>query len=227
MVRLINHNNIDKVTDLICSMFRIQQYFTHITNVDYPESEPCIYAMWHAHQCCIYGLPNRERTNVMISNSLDGRLIADVIHKLFHIKTVRGSIGHKGAIQATKKMIDALKDGECGAIMVDGPRGPVKKVKKGIIKIAKLSGVPIVPVTWYSNNFNFVKFPTWDKFEFPILDVRLINLYGKPIYVAPDGDEKADEKARIELEASLNNLDGIVERKYNETYRFGLWKVKK
>ena len=138
-----------------------------------------------------------------------------------------GSKGKKGAVEATMQMIDSLKSGECGAIMVDGPKGPVHIAKDGAVKIAKLAGVPIVPVVWYSKNFNLIKFKSWDKLEVPFLDVRLINLYGEPIYVPKDGDEQSDEKYRLILEKSLLNLLEKSPEEYEKVYWHGLWRRKK
>ena len=225
MVKLLNENNIDKVSNLVYSIFKIQEFFTHIVEVENPEVEPCIYAMWHAHQCCINGLKNRAKTNVLISRSKDGEVIARVVGK-WGFKLIRGSKGKKGAVEATMQMIEALKAGENCAMMVDGPLGPARVVKDGVIKIAKLAGVPIVPIYWYSTNFNLAKFPSWDGFRMPILDVRLINLYGKPIYVPADGDDESDERARQELQASLEELERRAPEVYKKVYWHGLWRRK-
>lgn len=48
------------------------------------------------------------------------------------------------------QMLSRLKEGECVGIMVDGPNGPLHKVKNGAIKLAQMSGAPIVPAHWYS-----------------------------------------------------------------------------
>ena len=199
---------------------RIQGLFTYIVNINHPPVSPCIYAMWHAHQCCIHGLKNRAKTNVLISRSKDGEVIARVVGK-WGFKLVRGSKGRKGAVEASMQMIDALKNGENCAMMVDGPRGPARVVRDGVIKIAKMAGVPIVPIYWYSENFNWFKLPSWDGLRMPILDVRLINLYGKPIYVT--GDE---EEARLQLQESLEDLERRAPEAYNKVYKFGLWRRK-
>ena len=220
MVRLVDGKNLGRLADLVYSIFRIQEFFTHIVEVDHPDTEPCIYAMWHAHQCCIHGLKNRSKTNVLISRSKDGEVIARVVGK-WGFKLIRGSKGRKGAVEASMQMIDALKNGENCAMMADGPRGPAKVVKDGAIKIAKMAGVPIVPIYWYSENFNWLKLPSWDGLRMPVLDVRLINLYGEPIYVT--GDE---EEARQKLQASLEDLERRAPEAYNKVYRFGLWRRK-
>ena len=223
MVRLLDGNSVKTVSNIVYGLFKIQEFFTHIVEVNNPRKMPCIYAMWHAHQFCIHGLPDRNKTNVLISRSRDGEIIANVVEK-WGFKTIRGSKGKKGAVEASMQMLAALKAGECCAMMVDGPRGPAKVVKDGVIKIAKLSGAPIVPVYWYSTNFNFVKFPSWDKMTSPIFDVRLVNLYGEPIFVTEECDE---ENARLELQKSLEDLERRVPQVYEEVYWHGLWKRRK
>lgn len=220
MVRILNNENIGKLSDAVYAIFKIQEFFTHIVEVDHPGTEPCLYAMWHAHQCCIHGLKNRAKTNVLISRSKDGEVIARVVGK-WGFKLIRGSKGRKGAVEASMQMIEALKNGENCAMMVDGPRGPAKVAKDGAVKIAKMAGVPIVPIYWYSTNFNWFKLPSWDGLRMPILDVRLINLYGKPIYV---NDE---EEALKELQASLEDLERRAPEEYKKVYKFGLWRRKK
>ena len=226
MVRLLNIDNVDLIARGVTAFFSIQQYFTHIANINHPNVKNCVYALWHNHQCCVYGLPDKKNTNVMVSRSKDGEVVARAIHDAFGFKIVRGSKGRQGAVEATKQLIEALKKGEYGAIMVDGPRGPQYVVKEGVIKIAKLSGAPIVPLAWYSDNFNLVKFPSWDKLEVPVGDVRLVNLYGDPIYVPADGDDEADEKIRLELEEKLKELDREIPEVYKKVYWHGLWRRK-
>jgi len=218
--------NMDKLSSWVYRLFKFQEFFTHIENVDFPNTEPCLYAMWHAHQCCIHGFPNRSKVNVLISRSRDGQIIADVVEK-WGFKVIRGSKGKKGSTEATLQMIGELKNGNCGAIMVDGPHGPAKVVKDGVVKIAQLSGVPIVPVYWYSTNLTFLKFSSWDSFRIPFLDTNLINVYGEPIYVDRDSDKEQIEIARLKVEKSLGELERKAPKAYKEVFAFGLWKKKR
>ena len=227
MVRVVDNKNVGTLANLVLGFFNFQKHFTHIIPVDFPDCGPCLYAMWHHQQCLIYGFPNKEKTNVMVSRSKDGEIVAYAIENAFGFKTIRGSKARSGAVEGTMKMIEALKSGEYGAIMVDGPRGPLHVVKNGAIKIAKHAGVPIVPVVWHSTNFNLFKLPSWDKLEMPFCDVRLINLYGKPIYVPADGDDENDEKIRMELQNSLLELLDRVPEEYEKVYWHGLWKKRK
>lgn len=223
MVKLLDGKNVDKVSTLVFRILKLQELFTRIIEVNNPNKMPCIYAMWHAHQFCIHGIPNRDKLHVLVSRSRDGEIIADVVEK-WGFKTVRGSKGKKGAVEASMQMISILKSGENCAMMVDGPRGPANVVKDGVIKIAKLAGVPIVPVYWYSNNFTWAKFPSWDELRCPIFATNLINIYGEPIYISQDGDE---EEARQKLQKSLEELEIKAPQAFDEVYKFGIWKKQK
>lgn len=226
MLKALFKENRNKLSTLVKAFFSFQRHHTHIIEVNNPNVEPCLYTMWHGNQCAIFGLSNKGITNVLISRSKDGDAVASGVEML-GFKVIRGSKGKKGAIEATLHMIETLKKGENCAMMVDGPKGPAKIVKDGAIKIAKLAGVPIVPLCWYSSNFNWVRFPSWDKFSLPICNVNLINLYGNPIYVDPNGDDNADEEARLALQKSLEDLDEKIPSEYKKIYWHGLWRRKK
>ena len=223
MVRLFEDDAAKKVAKIIYAIFHVQEFFTHIQRVDFPEVTPCIYAMWHCHQMCVYGHPDFKRLNVLVSRSKDGEMIANVIEHM-GFKTIRGSKGKEGAVEASMQMITALKNGEDCAMMVDGPKGPARKAKDGVIKLAKMAGVPIVPTTWYSANPSWIKFPSWDKLEMPILNTNLVNIYGKPIYVSED--DNIQEKTK-ELQKSLEDLDERAKAAFKEVYQWGLWKKKR
>lgn len=198
----------------------IQEFFTHIAEYNNPGVTPCVYAMWHENQFCLYGLPEKNKVNILISNSLDGEIISAIVEKM-GFKTCRGSSNRKGAVSGTLKMISKLKDGENIAIMVDGPRGPLHKVKSGAIVLAREAGVPIVPVHWYSSNLTFFKFPSWDKMSSPIGPCWLVNVYGEPIYT----DGKTDEEVAHEIRESLLHLEKIAPDKFKEAKKKKLWKL--
>lgn len=223
MVRLLDKENTTTVSHFLYRLMKFQELFTRIIEVNNPDKMPCIYAMWHAHQFCVHGIRHRANLNVLISRSRDGEIIANVVER-WGFKTIRGSKGKKGAVEASMQMISALKAGDNCAMMVDGPKGPAKVVKDGVVKIAKMAGVPIVPVYWYSKNFSFAKFPSWDEMRCPILATNLINLYGEPIYVPMDGDENIEEEARLKVQHSLENLERKAPEAFDEVYKFGIWK---
>jgi lysophospholipid acyltransferase (LPLAT)-like uncharacterized protein len=159
----------------------------------------------------------------MISRSRDGQIIGNVVER-WGFNVLYGSAGKKGSVEATLQMINSLKDGNSGAIMVDGPKGPARVVKDGVIKIAKKAGVPIVPVYWYSPNPTMLKFPSWDEFRIPCLWTHIVNVYGEPIYVDENNDKYQDEEVRLKVQKSLEELEKIAPEEHKKMFRFGIWK---
>lgn len=196
---------------LLNGVFQIHKRTYRAYNVNYPKM-PCIYALWHAHQCGIYSVKNREQTSIMISRSYDGDLIAYATERL-GFKTVRGSKTRGGAT-ATLELVDRLKNGECGAITIDGPMGPRYIVKKGIIEIARMTGVPIVPMAFYCGKSGWIEVNTWDKFRYPIPFKKSLNLYGDPIYIPENSNDEDIERYRKQLEDKLFELQERAEKDY-------------
>lgn len=211
-----------KLADVVYAVFRFQELFTDIQNVNFPKG-PCIFAMWHSHQCLIHGFPDKGNCCVMISQSRDGQIIGSVVER-WGFNVLYGSAGKKGSVEATLQMINALKEGKNGAIMVDGPKGPARKVKDGVIKIAKKAGVPIVPVVWYSPNPTLLKFSSWDEFRLPCLWTHLVNVYGEPIYVDENNTKEQDDEVKLQVQKSLEELEKIAPDEHKKVFRFGIWK---
>ncbi|GBF23585.1 hypothetical protein tpqmel_0989 [Candidatus Gastranaerophilus sp. (ex Termes propinquus)] len=215
----MSHETQTKIySKLIVLYFNFKKYFFYSRSTNIPQKQH-ILAMWHAHQCGIYGIEGKKNMNVMISRSKDGDIIASAAKSL-GINTVRGSQSRGGAVAALE-MIEALKAGQNGAITIDGPRGPKRIVKKGIVEIAKISGVPIVPMTWYSPSWGFFKLKTWDEFRFPLNCIKMVILYGEPIYVKPDATEDEIEVHRKAIEDELNALYSRVKKDFKHLWKTG------
>lgn len=208
------------------AFMQTQKYFTHIVEINNKELKPCIYAMWHSDQFCVYGVEDKGHLSILISKSADGEIVAYATESL-GFKTVRGSSNKKGAIESTMHMIDLLKKGETVAITVDGPSGPLHKVKNGVIKIAQMSGAPIVPVCWYSADRTFLTLPSWDKMTTPLGDCQILNLYGEPIYVPAELTSEQFEEYREKVRTSLLDLQARIPEEFKKAKKEKLWNKKK
>lgn len=226
MVRLVNRDNIKIFKNMLVGYMKFQEPFTHIIEFGNPYIEPCIYAMWHSDQFAIYGVQNKSNVNFLISTSIDGDIVAAGCEAM-GFKTVRGSSKSRGAVESSMQMISKLKDGECVAITVDGPRGPLHSVKNGAIKLAQMSGAPIIPMIWYSEDKTFVTFPSWDKMTAPFFKAEIINLYGEPIYVPGDADNEKIAEIKLQVKNSLEALREKAPEVYREAKKNKLWKKKK
>lgn len=180
-----------------------------------PEIKPCIYAIWHGQQ---YSLLNflkhqyRKNINILISNSNDGEGITRACHRL-GFSVIRGS--HKrGGSKAARQLVKALKRGENVAYTVDGPKGPIYKVKEGIIRIAQMSGAPIIPIS--STGGLAYRANSWDDYEMPLPFAKPVSVFGDPIYVPRDADENEIERIRKLLEDELIALYGKAREEYRK-----------
>lgn len=225
MVRLINDSNIDFLANTAYRLMRLQEFFTHIHEYNNPNLKPCIYAMWHANQFLVHGLEDKANTSILVSNSIDGEVVARAVEK-WGFKVVRGSAGKKGAVESTMQMLTRLKNGECVGIMVDGPHGPLHKVKNGAVKLAQMSGAPIVPAHWYSPQKTFINLPSWDKMTTPLGDCKILNLYGEPIYVNENATDEELSEAKENIRTQLLNLEAKAPEIYNEAKKQKLWDKK-
>lgn len=223
MVRLINGKNIHHVANMAYAIMHLQEFFTHIKGYNEPKMDSCIYAMWHKNQFLVYGIKDKAHLSIQVSTSLDGEIVARVIEKM-GFKVVRGSAERRGAVTSTMQMITRLNEGESVGIMVDGPRGPLHKVKNGVIKLAQKTGKPIIPVHWYSPQKTFITLPSWDKMKTPCGDCNILNVYGEPIYVKEDATEEEIIKVRDNIKEQLFALEAKAPELYKEAAKNKLWK---
>ena len=223
MVRLINDKNVWLLANTAYFIFRLQEKFTRIAEYNNPNLTPCIYVMWHANQLLVHGIEDKANLNILISNSIDGEIVARTSEK-WGFKVIRGSSGKKGAVESTMQMLRKLNNGESVAIMVDGPSGPLHKVKNGAIKLAQKTGVPIVTANWYSPQKTFVSLPSWDKMKIPIGYCEIINTYGKPIYIKEDATSEEIANVKEEIKNQLLTLEKEATGIYREAQKNNIWK---
>lgn len=167
-----------------------------------PEMSPVIYAVWHGWQYGLLSVHPRKKLHLLVSKSEDGEFVGRFSQMLGY-PLIRGSI-KKGGTQALRDILKTLKNGDNVAYTVDGPKGPIHKVKEGIIKIAQLSGAPIVPVV-PAAKFK-LEAKSWDKYQVPILFSKVANVFGDPIYIPEDINEIQKEEYRLMLENKLFEL---------------------
>lgn len=153
------------------------------------------------HQNLLPGILAQQKDQfvVIVSKSKDAEPVAYTCTKLGH-KVARGSSRRngvdKGGRAAMEEMIGHLKDGLPGAVTVDGPKGPIYKVKPGIIEMARASESVIVPYTVKARNYKI--FQSWDLFELPIPFTEIFVHYGVPIEINDLGPDKKNLAAEIE-----------------------------
>lgn len=139
-----------------------------------------VYALWHQNLIGAIFSHINERFSMVISESKDGELVAVTCQKFGHLPA-RGS-STRGGKKALIEIVRNISNGFPGALTVDGPKGPAKEVKPGIIEIAKLTQVAILPLSPYSNNHWVIK-KSWDQFRVPRPFSKIVVVIGAPIKI--------------------------------------------
>jgi len=171
---------------------------------------PFILAFWHGRLLmmpCAWS--RRQPIHMLISGHRDGRIIADAV-KYFGIDSIAGS-STEGGTAALRGMVRFLKAVDCVVITPDGPDGPAMRATSGIVTVARLAGVPILPLAYATKRRRILG--TWDRFHLPLPFSRGVFLWGEPIEVPADLDADGIERIRALVEARLNALTAEADRR--------------
>lgn len=170
-----------------------------------------IISLWHQR---IFGAIYYARRfsayepSVMISQSRDGDLIADVYSRV-RFRPVRGS-SSRGGRAALHALVEDLAGHPLAVHVVDGPRGPRGVVKGGLISLAQLSGAPIFPVAlsfsraWVLNS--------WDRFLIPKPFSTTHIRWGEPLFIPQTLDAEAFESFRTLAQERMRELQNGEDR---------------
>ncbi|MBU3948810.1 MAG: lysophospholipid acyltransferase family protein [Proteobacteria bacterium] len=173
-----------------------------------------ILGSWHRHIIFVFYFFRKIKNGIiMVSRSKDGELISRVGNRLGYA-TARGS-SSKGGRDALRAIIAFIKKAGgkpifCGTA-VDGPKGPARILKKGLLVLAKSTGSYFIPMACSGTKLiTFHK--AWDKTIIPYPFSRMIIKFGEPIVIPKDISEEEMEKLRIKAEKILNKITDDVDK---------------
>lgn len=204
----------EAISAFVNALFKLEKIFYTCKCINYPKDK-CVFALWHAHQCGVFSCNMYKKTCIMVSNSKDGEIISRAANAV-GVETVRGS-QNRGGTKASLELIKKIKEEDYnGALTIDGPRGPNRVVKKGIIEIARMTNTPIVPAVYWSPQKRFLKFNSWDEFRFPLIGTKLVMLFGEPIPVPENPTDDEVENIRRLIETTMHEMYADLKKNYSE-----------
>ncbi len=165
----------------------------------YETGQPFIFAYWHSDLilACRIGIEELARRKIVVitSTSRDGEIVG---HNLARqgMSVVWGS-SRRGGVEAFLSMAKQLRSGMNGSIAVDGPRGPRREVKEGVVRLAQLTGHAILPC---AIGYKHCKtFNSWDRLRIPFPFTESSVICGEPIYIDSNIDRRnlAEPTARL------------------------------
>lgn len=142
---------------------------------------PAVFALWHAHQLPLAALHAGQGVVALASRHRDGEILSRVLRRL-GTATVRGS-SSRGGSGGLRAMIRAGRAGRPLAFTPDGPRGPARRCKPGVVLAAAASGRPIIPVAVAARRA--WRLSSWDAFLVPAPGTTIYVAYGPPLHVPP------------------------------------------
>ena len=157
-----------------------------------PSDPPRLAALFHESMVPCAWLYRDRRYSVAVSRSRDGDLIRSALLALGYAEPARGS-SSRGGSAALRQMVRLLGQGTTAAVLVDGPRGPARVAKTGIVAIARHTGVPIQPVAFSARPAH--RLSSWDSSLLPLPFARIVVVYGEPMTIPEDVTEDDEEQS--------------------------------
>ena len=163
---------------------------------------PVIFVFWHGRLLPLIHVHRRQQTVVLVSEHGDGEYISRILER-FGFGTVRGS-STRGGMRGLRGLIRAARNSHDLAVAPDGPRGPDRELKPGVLAVARMTGLPLIPIGvgadagWLA--------ASWDRFLVPRPFSTIRVAYGPPCFVRRDADQEEIDRAAQTLTQSLMDL---------------------
>ncbi len=167
----------------------------------------CAPAYWHQHHvlCSTFirqWIDKGFKACFLVSGSVDGD-VPERIARSWGAEVIRGSANESGAL-ALRDQQAMMKRGYSIVTTADGPRGPKYEIKSGVVVMARIGGVPVLPVSCAAEKCWFLD--RWDDFMIPKPFTRVVLGIGAP-YEIPKGVALNDiEPHRVNVQEAVMSL---------------------
>lgn len=163
------------------------------------------FLLWHEVLLPLLWQHRGQGIAIVVSEAREGQYLADFAGSLGY-RTVRGS-STRGGARALLGAVRELQAGRAVAFTPDGPRGPRRKLKPGVVAAAQRGGGVIVPI--HAEADRAWRLRSWDRFVIPKPAARVVITYGRPFQVAPG--EKGLEEGLAEATSRLEEIARLPE----------------
>ncbi len=162
----------------------------------------CLYCTWHDSIVMPLFMGKSHNMAALVSQHQDGSYLAETM-KLLGIVCVRGS-SMRGAVQALRETLTATESYHI-TITPDGPRGPRRVMKDGIVFLSSRSGRPIVPMTFEYERAWSLK-GRWTDLVIPKPFSRVRMILGSPIFVPPHASREVIEDYMHQVQQAMDHV---------------------
>lgn len=169
--------------------------------------EVCAPCYWHQHH--IIGstlirswVQRGFKACFLVSGSVDGE-VPERVALAWGAEVIRGSANQSGAL-ALRDMQRMMKNGYSIVTTADGPRGPIYEFKMGAILMARIAGVPVIPIGCAAERAWHLK--RWDNFMIPKPFSRVVMAIGAPYLIPADAPLDQLEAHRLNVQEAVMSL---------------------
>lgn len=165
---------------------------------------PYVFVLWHEAILPLLWWHRHRGIAIVVSQGREGRYVGDYASGLGY-RLLSGS-SSRGGPRALLGAVRSLEDGHPVAITPDGPKGPRRELKPGVVQAAQRAGALIVPLHAIADPVWHVG--SWDRMVIPKPRAAVVVGYGEPFRVAdgPSGVTQGVERCReamLTLEAEM------------------------
>ena len=192
------------VVRLLASSWRIEVIHEERWRALYQAKRPHVFLLWHEALLPLLWQHRHQGVAIVVSEARDGQYLSDLALKLGY-GAVRGS-STRGGARALLGAVRQLQAGRAVAFTPDGPRGPRRELKPGVIAAAQRGGGAIVPI--HAEADRAWRLHSWDRFMIPKPLARVRITYGLPFEVA-EGEEGLAE-GLVRAAAGLHEVSRTV-----------------
>ena len=161
-----------------------------------------LYAVWHDVLFFPLLMAKPQNMSALASRHQDGSYVAEIL-RLLNVQPFRGSTARGGA-QAVRQLLGVAQQLHI-TLTPDGPRGPRREMKDGIVFLASRTGLGIVPAAFSCRRGLRIQ-GTWTDMLLPLPFTTTYCLLGEPIYVPSKMTREETDFHRQRVQDAMDRL---------------------
>lgn len=170
--------------------------------------ERLLVVFWHAKYISLFPLMEGFDTCLLTSRSFRGQVITALSrHFGYHCLT----LDKKHGSEMLKLLDGLLRKHQSLAIAVDGPLGPLHRVRPSLVRLAARLELLVVPVSVAAKP-KIVLRQRWDKMEIPLPFSRIQLGIGRPFKIPREVQPQEIEKWIESIRVTIEKTDQMVEK---------------
>jgi len=159
-----------------------------------------LFCTWHESIVMPLFHAKPHHMTALVSGHRDGSYLAESMNHL-NVTPVRGSSG-KGGVKGLRDALTIARDHHI-TVTPDGPRGPRREMKEGIVFLAAKSGNPIVPMAFRVSSCWKIR-GKWTDLVIPKPFSRVTLLLDEPIRVPKRPGREGIERLTVEVQRRMD-----------------------